>query len=52
MKNQQLWLIKKFGMNVNLGNVPRGSFGARGAALRLEGDTLKMACWASTPASK
>lgn len=44
MKNQHLWLIKKFGINVNLGNVPPEEVLVL-EALRngMRGDTLKMA---------
>jgi phosphosulfolactate synthase len=42
MKNQQLYLIQKFGLNVNIGNVPPEDILAL-EALRcgLRGDTLK-----------
>ncbi len=44
MKNQHVWLIKKFGINVNLGNVPPEEVLVL-EALRsgMRGDTLKMA---------
>ncbi len=44
MKNQHVWLIKKFGINVNLGNVPPEEVLVL-EALRngMRGDTLRMA---------
>lgn len=44
LKNQHVWLIKKFGINVNLGNVPPEEVLVL-EALRngMRGDTLKMA---------
>jgi phosphosulfolactate synthase len=44
MKNQHVWLIKRFGINVNLGNVPPEEILVL-EALRngMRGDTLKMA---------
>lgn len=44
LKNQQLFLIKKFGMNVNLGNVPpEEALVLEALRCGLRGDTLKMA---------
>lgn len=50
MKNQHVWLIKKFGINVNLGNVPPEEVLVL-EALRngMRGDTLKMAYLGKVP---
>lgn len=44
MKNQHVWLIKRFGMNVNLGNVPpEETLVLEALRQGMRGDTLKMA---------